>query len=116
MQMKNEGIYIVIFLISVFISSVSQIILKKSANINRENKMKEYFNPEVIIAYGMFFCSTLLTVMAYKYVSLSLGPILEASGYIYVTVLGYLVLKEKISIKKITGMVFILGGIIVFNL
>ena len=116
MQMKNEGLYIILFLVSVFISSVSQIMLKKSANISYENKIKEYLNPKVIIAYGMFFCSSLLTVLAYKYVSLSLGPILEASGYIYVSVLGFLVLKEKINKKKFTGMLFVLGGIIVFNL
>lgn len=116
MQMNNKGLYIIIFLVSVFISSVSQIMLKKSANVTYESKIKEYLNPNVIIAYGMFFCSSLLTVLAYKYVSLSLGPILEASGYIYVSVLGFLVLKEKINIKKIAGMLLILGGIVIFNL
>lgn len=116
MQMKNEGLCIILFLVSVFISSVSQIMLKKSANISHENRIKEYLNPKVIIAYGMFFCSSLLTVLAYKYVSLSLGPVLEASGYIYVSALGFLVLKEKINKKKFTGMLFVLGGIIVFNL
>ena len=114
--MNNKGLYIIIFLVSVFISSVSQIMLKKSANVTYESKIKEYLNPKVIIAYGMFFCSSLLTILAYKYVSLSLGPILEASGYIYVSVLGFLVLKEKINIKKIAGMLLILGGIVIFNL
>ena len=33
---------------------------------------------------------------AYKYVPLSLGPMLEACGYIFVTVLGVCILKEKV--------------------
>lgn len=114
--MKIDMIYVVVFLVSVFIASVSQIILKKSANKTYENKLQEYLNLPVITAYGLFFGSSLLTVLAYKGVPLSLGPILEATGYIWVAVLGFLFLKEKISKKKIIGMAIIVAGIIVFNL
>lgn len=105
--------YICIFLISVFISSVSQILLKKSANKNYKSIIYEYLNPQVIIAYSIFFCSSLLTILAYKYVPLSMGPILESSGYIFVTVLGYYYLHEKISKKKWVGMFCILVGILI---
>ena len=114
--MNNNIVYIVIFLISVFISSVSQIMLKKSANKTYKNKLQEYLNFVVIVAYGLFFASSLLTVLAYKYVPLSLGPILEASGYIWVTILGYVFLKEKVTTKKKIGIMFILLGIVVFNI
>lgn len=108
--------YILIFILSVFISSCSQILLKKSAQEEHENKLKEYLNVKVILAYGMFFLSSLVTIIAYRYVPLSMGPILEASGYIYVAVLGYLVLKETISKRKLVGLVIILSGIVLFNL
>jgi len=114
--MKIDMMYVAIFLVSVFISSVSQIILKKSANKTYENKLQEYMNFPVITAYGLFFGSSLLTVLAYKGVPLSLGPILEATGYIWVAILGFVFLKEKISKKKILGMAIIIAGIIVFNL
>lgn len=114
--MKTEMIYVVIFLISVFIASVSQIILKKSANKTYENKLQEYLNVPVILAYCLFFGSSLLTVLAYKGVPLSLGPILDASGYIWVSVLGAIFLKEHLSKKKILGMAIIIIGIIVFNI
>lgn len=114
--MKTEYIYILLFLTSVFISSVSQIMLKKSASKTYENKIKEYLNPVVILAYGLFFCSSLLTVVAYKFVPLSMGPILEATGYIWVAILGFIFLKEHIGKKKIVGLVVIVAGIIVFNL
>jgi len=108
--------YIILFLGAVFISSVSQIMLKKSANKSYENKLKEYMNPWVIIAYGLFFGATLVTVVAYKYVPLSLGPILESSGYFFVTILGMIFLKEKVGKKKALGLLIILAGIVIFNL
>ena len=111
----NNYIYVGIFLISVLVSSVSQILLKISAGKSYDSKIKEYLNAQVIIAYGLFFLSTVVTVLAYKYVDLSLGPVLEATGYIWVTLLGYLILKEKVSRKKLLGLVVIIVGIIVFN-
>lgn len=108
--------YIILFLSAVFISSVSQIMLKKSANKTYESKLKEYMNPWVIIAYGLFFGATLVTVIAYKYIPLSLGPILESAGYFFVTILGMIFLKEKVGKKKALGLLIILIGIIVFNL
>lgn len=108
--------YILLFLCAVFVSSVSQIMLKKSADKTYESKIKEYMNPRVIIAYGLFFGATLITVIAYKYIPLSLGPILESSGYFFVTILGMIFLKEKVGKKKAIGLLIILIGIIVFNL
>ena len=114
--MKVNLIYVVVFLTSVFVASVSQIILKKSANKTYENKLQEYLNVPVILAYALVFGSSLLTVLAYKGVPLSLGPILDASGYIWVSVLGAIFSKEHISKKKVLGMAIIILGIIVFNI
>ncbi len=108
--------YVVIFLCSILVSSISQVILKSSANEKHENALKEYLNIKVIFAYGLFFLSTIMTVLAYKGVPLSMGGILEATGYIYVAVLSYLFLKEKISRRKLLGLACILIGIIIFNL
>lgn len=108
--------YIGVFLFSVFISSLSQVLLKMSANKEYKNVWQEYLNPRIILAYGLFFASTLITVVAYKYVNLSLGAVLESSGYIFVTILGLLILKEKVDKRKILGLLTILIGIIVFNL
>lgn len=114
--MNRVFMYVAIFLVSVLISSVSQIILKKSANVNYESVVKEYLNPFVIIAYIIFFASTLLTTFAYRGVPLSLGPVLEATGYVYVAILGTLILKERMTKKKIVGNLLIIIGILVFAL
>lgn len=109
--MSNEIKYMLVFVCSVFISSISQVLLKKSANKTYQNKWKEYLNPLVILAYGMFFGATLITVIAYKFVPLSIGPILEATGYIFVVILSYFILKEKIGKRKFLGMLCIIAGI-----
>lgn len=109
--MDNYITFIFIFIVSVFISSVSQVLLKKSANKEYETLKDEYLNPRVIIAYALFFGATLVTVLAYRFVPLSLGPVLEALGYVFVGILGYAVLKEKLSPKGIMGMLSIVVGV-----
>ncbi len=108
--------YIFIFLFSVLISSVAQIILKKSAGKKYDSVIKEYLNIRVIGAYSIFFLSTLLTMYAYKGVPLTLGTLLEAAGYIYIPILSFFILKEKITPRMVIGSLFIICGIIVYNL
>ncbi|MCR5602826.1 MAG: EamA family transporter [Lachnospiraceae bacterium] len=106
-------LHVFIYVFSVFISSVSQIILKSSADMKYDNKLKEYLNPRVIIAYGIFFFATFVTVYAYKGIPLSVGPILETTGYLWISLLGYFILKEKISRRKLIGLVIVVAGIII---
>lgn len=113
--MKMKYLNEIVFLLSVLLSSVSQVILKKSADRKYSNKVREYVNPYVLGAYSLFFLSSLLTVLAYNRVPLSKGQILETSGYIYVTVLGMIFLKEHLNRNKVFGMILILLGIVVFS-
>lgn len=114
----NNGISlicIIILLLSVFIASVSQVMLKKAAMKKYDSWIKEYLNPLVIIAYGLFFATTLLEVYVYKGIPLSLGPVLEATGYFYVTIFGITIFKEKFNSKKLIALVFIIVGILIYS-
>ena len=106
-------LHVFIYVFSVFISSVSQIILKTSADMKYDSRIKEYLNPRVIIAYGIFFLATFITIYAYKGIPLSVGPILETTGYLWISLLGYFILKEKISRRKFIGLTVVVAGIIV---
>lgn len=114
--MDKRLLFSIIYLFSVFMSSVSQVLLKKSAMQPHESKLKEYLNIRVIAAYVIFFGSTLVTVFALRYVPMSQGYIFEATGYVYVGVLSVLFLKEKLSKRKLLGMALILAGAVVFGL
>lgn len=111
---NNPWTYYVLYLFSVLVASLSQVILKKSAMISYETRLKEYLNPYVIGAYFFFFGSSLLTTFSYKGVPLTMGPVLEATGYIYVGVLGMLLLKERLSRRKIIGNLLIVAGIMIY--
>lgn len=114
--MTRFQIAVCTMLISVFISSVSQILLKKAANRKYENPLQEYLNPLVIVAYCMFGCSVIMTMLGLKYVPLSMSPILESTAYIYVSVMGYFFLKERFTKRKVLGILLILLGVIIFNI
>ena len=114
--MNELTIYICIYLTSIFLSSVSQVMLKSGSQKTYENKLKEYLNPLVILAYGLFFGCTLITMYALKVVPLSMAPVLEASGYIFVAVLSRVFLKERITRKKALGLGVIIAGILIYAL
>ena len=105
--------YALIMLSGTFIASCSQIILKKAAEKEYPSKIAEYMNPMVIGAYIFFFGASLCSVLGYKGVPLSIGPILEATGYIWVAILGKIFLREKISPRKALGLVIIIAGIVI---
>lgn len=112
--MNKLLIYSIILFCGVVVSALSQIMLKKSAKRKYTSVIREYLNPLVIIAYGMFFGCTLISLIAMKVVPLSLSPIIEATSYIITPLLSYLILKEKMTKKQFLGMVVIITGIIVF--
>lgn len=108
--------YIGIFLASVFIASVSQVLLKRSAMKQYDYKFGDYLNPYVISAYGLLFLSMFLTILAYRGVDLKTGPVIEAMSYFFVAVLSAIFLKEQISKEKKVGLFVIIVGILVSNL
>ena len=61
-------------------------------------------------------CLCHLCVIALRFISLSLSTALAATGQVFVPLLSWLILKERISVQKALGMVAIIVGIIVFTL
>ena len=114
--MNERIIFMGVYLLSVFVSSVSQVLLKKSADSKHKTRLAEYLNWRVILAYSLFIAATMITVLALRYIPVSLGVILESSGYIFVTILGVLFLKERVSRRKVVGLMIILCGIIIYTL
>ncbi len=108
--------YIALYILSVTVASLSQILLKKSALKQHDSFLKEYLNPYVIIGYGMLFGSMLLTILAYRGLNYKYGPVIESLGYVLVLLLSRLFFSEKISKRKLMGVGLILAGIVVFYL
>ena len=90
------------------------IILKKASSEEHTSFLNEYLNVKVIVGYGLLVLSTILTIIAFKGLDYKNGPIIESLGYIFVMILSKVILKEKITKKKIIGNVLILLGIFTF--
>ena len=108
--------YAGLLLLGVFLSAISHVMLKKAVLRQYPNKIREYLNPLVIIAYTIFVGTTFLSIYAYKGIPLSMGPVLEATSYIYVTIFGVTIFKEKLNRRKLIGLALIVLGIIVYSL
>ena len=111
--MRNSMISIIIIIISSLIVAFSQCLLKISANKKYKNAILEYLNPLVILGYMLFVLALILNVVAYRGISYQLGPIIASSSYIFIMVLGRLILKEKITKRKLIGNIIIIIGIII---
>ncbi len=114
--MSQLLLYSLVMLFGVFISAVSQVILKKEAMKDHESITQEYLNPSVILAYTIFVVATFLSIFAYRVVPVSMGPLLEATSYIYVTIFGVTIFHEKMNKKKVLALVLIILGIFVYAL
>lgn len=101
-------------LLSVCIASVSQILLKKSAMKSHASFIREYLNPLVICGYGFLAVSVLLTTYAYSGMDYKNGPVIESLGNVFVLLLGHFIIGERITPRKIAGVVCIIAGMAVF--
>ncbi len=106
----NNGV--LIYLVTPLLSAISQLILKKAADNPKYTGIRAYLNLPVILAYGLFFGCMLLNVVALRTLDLTIASVLEASSYIYVMVLSFFFLKEKITVRKLIGNIVIVVGIV----
>ncbi len=119
MMLAGNGLLlaVAIMVCSELLASSSQILLKKSAGISYDSKIREYINKYVISGYGMLFLSMVLTILAYRATDIYMVvPVLETMGYIFVLFFGRIFFAEPITRNKCIGILMILAGIVVFNL
>ena len=108
--------FVIIKLICTVVGSLSQILLKTSANKTYDNTIKEYLNPHVILSYMIFVGCAVLGTYAMKGITLSLSSIIEALNYILVPLFGYIFLKEKLSKRQLIGIIILFIGFIIYSL
>lgn len=114
--MEITFFYILVGL-GVFLSSCSQILLKKSAQKEHSSMITEMLNKQVIFAYSVFVVSVVINIVALANgVNVKDLPILEALGYIFVPLLSFTLLHEAINRRTLSAIALIISGIIIFYL
>jgi drug/metabolite transporter (DMT)-like permease len=108
--------YVGAIIISVFLSAISQVLLKKSSGEKKKNIIFEYLNVKVIVAYLIYIVTALLAVYAFTGIEFRLGTILTTLTYFLFMLCGRIFFKEKITPRRIIGNCVIIAGIVVFTL
>lgn len=101
---------------SVFVASISQILLKQSAETEHKNILLKFLNWRVILGYALMFSTTIMNVYSYRNVELRITPMIESTGIIWVTFLAAIFLGEKPSKKALLSIAVTVVGIIVFSM
>lgn len=109
--------YYLLVLLGIFVCSASQLLLKKSAMDKHKSVVYEMLNWRVVLAYSVMFITLLTNIYALGHgVLLKDMPIIGATGNIFVPLLSYLFLNEKISKRTLLAITLIITGIVVFYL
>ena len=111
----NKGLAIILFECTIILSAALQIPLKKSATNTKHKGIKTYLNPIVIAVYGSFFAITFITTYLFQYVDLVLSTLLYKTEYIFIALFSMIFLKEKITKRRLLGLVVILIGVLVYS-
>lgn len=139
-------------IIGAFVTAVSQILLKKQANITGGNSdvtssrrgscgndgnsgkdaggesssaslvrsarafLARFMNWRVILSYSLLFMTLVINQIALIYVPISVMPCITATSFVWVYVLGVIILKEKVSRRRMIGVAIIIAGVIISRL
>ena len=99
-----------------FFTAFSQLLLKQSAGKTYRHPIFEYLNWRVITAYGIFVGVLLLNTYAYTHVDIKYGAVIDTCSYVFVMLLSYFILKEKLTKGKLAGNLLIITGIFIYTL
>ena len=110
----NKTYSIILLFTSVFISSISQIILKKAADKTYSSFIRSYLNVRVITAYIIFFTAVFIDLLVLRYLPVSFIPVIETSSYFFIIILSRMFLHEKFTLKQLSGVVIIMAGVFLY--
>lgn len=98
-----------LLVIMTIMGAVAALFLKKASQFS--NLKQLIFNINLYIGGILYFLAALLNIYVLRFLDYSIVLPLTSVTYIWTMILAYLIFKEKITIKKIMGLGFILIGV-----
>lgn len=108
-------IYYVYILIMTLMGSLGALFFKRSTSNDMTIKSL-IINKNLYIGGGLYFISATLNIYVLKSMPYSVVLPLTSITYIWTMILSYFVLHEKISSKKIVGIILIILGAVALTL
>ena len=97
-----------------FIGSVASLFLKKASGSNGIKRMRVNLN--IYIGGLLYLLSAVLNIWILRFLDYSVVLPLTSLTYVWTMIISHLILKEKITIKKILGVVLILVGAVIVSI
>ena len=112
----NKWIAVFLYVCSGLIAALSQLLMKKEAEKNKEEKgLRRILHVKIILADGLRISTIFINMFAMLYVTYKYVAVLGTFSYIFVLLLGYFIMKEQIGKIRAAGACVILVGIVIFN-
>lgn len=102
-------IYYLCLIIMTLMGSFGALFFKKSTN-NITNIKSLIFNKNLYIGGVLYLASAFINIYVLRYLPYSVVLPLTSITYVWTMIISYFALKEKISSKKIAGVVLIIAG------
>lgn len=100
--------YFMILIFMTLCGAVASLFLKRASGT--EGILKMFLNINLYFGGGLYLISAVLNVYILRYLDYSVVLPLTSITYIWTMILSYMILKEKITVKKMLGVVLILMG------
>lgn len=90
--------------------AVAAFFLKKASGFKNLTELIK--NHNLYIGTGLYLLSAIINIIVLRYLNYSVVLPLTSITYVWTMVISYLFLKEKVGIKKLLGVSFIIIGCI----
>ena len=105
-------VYICLILMT-FMGSIASLFLKRASGSDGIKNM--LLNPNLYIGGMLYLLSAVLNIWILRFLDYSVVLPLTSLTYVWTMIISYLVLKEKITFKKIAGVLLVLVGAIIVS-
>lgn len=110
----NNLIYFVLLIFMTMIGAIAALFLKRASSFSSLKGLLLNFN--FYIGGFLYFLSALINIYVLKYLDYSIVLPLTSITYIWTMILSYLILKEKMTFRKIIGVFgIILGALLLIS-
>lgn len=105
----------IIVISSVFLAACAQMLLKHGARKQYDTWWRQYMNVWVIGGYAIMFATMMMNIFAMsRGVEVKEVSIIESMSYLFVPMLSFVIFKERLTWRRVSAIVVIIIGIIVF--
>lgn len=106
-------LYFACLLVMTMLGSIASLFLKKASAENGIFEMIK--NKNLYVGAGLYLVSAVMNIWVLRYLDYSIVLPLTSLTYVWTLILSYMILREKITARKIIGVILILIGAILVS-